>query len=35
MSGKNRTLFIRIMCIFLAALMLLSVVYSALLSCAG
>lgn len=33
MSGKNRTLFIRIMCIVLAALMFVSVFYSALYSC--
>ncbi len=33
MSGKARTLFVRIMCIVLAALIVLSAAYSALYSC--
>ena len=34
MSGQKRTLFIRIMCIILAALILISAAYSAFYSCA-
>ena len=35
MSGKKRTLFVRIVCIVMAALMFVSVFYSALYSCAA
>jgi len=35
MSGKNRTLFVRVVCIILAVLMFVSVFYSALYSCIG
>ncbi len=34
MSGKSRTLFVRVMCIILAALMIVSAAYSAFYSCA-
>ncbi len=34
MSGKKRTVFVRAMCIVLAALILLSAAYSAFYSCA-
>lgn len=34
MSGKARTLFVRIMCIVLAALIIISAAYSAFYSCA-
>jgi|GEM_PF-1826783 len=34
MSGKSRTLFVRVMCIVLAALILVSAAYSAFYSCA-